>query len=272
MQGIRAPGLAPLLVEQEDGYVAGFPVYLAVSLRCAEPTATLTRLPHFDWFSTRGAFGVVLSLGGRVIHTVLPSFKADHGLGGGGLELSQGEVRRSLIDVSGLLPQVLAPGVYSAVLSYGGMLAAAESAPIRLTVRAASPPERDERRALQQEIERRDTWGQWTLLPPLDPTTIVLPKSARDPLRFNKLLRWITYGPDPLEEIDPAVLDVLAGVFAPEAVALRAELLLARGDRAGVKAIVSRIRSHHKGLAWWADALDTGTSNIAWLRTKPVRP
>jgi hypothetical protein len=79
---------------------------------------------------------------------------------------------------------------------------------------------------------------------------------------YLRTLRWLLRGEDDLADIDPAVLDVLAGPYAAEADVLRAELARARGDVAAFDAIEERVLASHPGLAVRMGAVQDGASEI----------
>jgi hypothetical protein len=106
--------------------------------------------------------------------------------------------------------------------------------------------------------------------------TITCPKTLYDgrvagdnPLRLNLLLRQMFCGPESLDRFDPARLDVLTGLYAPEGHALQAELYQARGDVAKYLEIRSRILLEAPGLGWWTRLIDGGGAYLKSIRIRP---
>ena len=92
---------------------------------------------------------------------------------------------------------------------------------------------------------------------------------AGSPLRFNLVVRRLLSGHAGFAAIDPVIFDLLDGVYAPEGNALRAETLLARGDRSGYEALKQATLATHPGLGWWFQILDDGGAFLAGHRFKP---
>jgi hypothetical protein len=88
-------------------------------------------------------------------------------------------------------------------------------------------------------------------------------------LAFSLALRFLFCGAEPLERIDPAVLDNLRGVYAPERDALKAELYGARGDDASYKRLRSETLASTPGLAWWFQMIDEGGAFLKSFSTRP---
>jgi hypothetical protein len=79
-------------------------------------------------------------------------------------------------------------------------------------------------------------------------------------------MRFLMYGPTELADVDPAMFDVLGGVYAPDAEALRAEVLAARGDRAALAKQLALARAATPGLGPWLASIESGTSFLGWMR------
>ena len=132
-----------------------------------------------------------------------------------------------------------------------------------------SAGEQEELDHLTPELRRAGSWGRWTNLPPRHDEPVEPPRGPRDPLRYNRLLRVLMYGPTDLSRVDPAligVIGVLDGVYAPESHALLAELYAARGDAARFDEQAAIVRASTPGLAWWIDRLSAGRSELAFWR------
>ncbi|WP_437650057.1 hypothetical protein [Sorangium sp. So ce362] len=262
------PGLALRSIDHDRRYVLGFPLHVAITVCADRPGACIRRLPRASWAGSAGAIGVRLTRAGsgeEVVRTE-PSPVVVRELGTPVFLLSPGACRRMLIDVSSHLPSGLEPGHYTLVIIYVGPPDRVESPPVPIELAAPDLEEQRELQRLAPEIARAGSWGRWTSLPPDGGAPVDTRVDPGDPLRFNRVLRYLMYGPESLCDVDPAVLDVLDGVYAPEAHALRAELHAARGDAARFVEQAERIRSTYPGLAWWIERIEAGQSEIGFVR------
>jgi hypothetical protein len=260
-----ADGLAPLEVEHDDEYVIGFPVYVGVTVSSPRGGPSFNRLPLATMFRLHGAFGLTLTPHGtsEPTHTVDASPSVGRTHAAPSFDLGSGASRRMLVDVGDLLPDDLAPGEYTLTLAYGGRMAFRVSAPFTARWREPDAHELATLARLSPERDRHGTWGQWTFGPPDHPRDAALPVNARDPLRFNRLVRSLLYGPDALAQVDPSALDVLDGVFTPEADAMRAELAAAR-DPSQRAALASTLAMQYPELYAWAEDIRHARGVFAW--------
>jgi hypothetical protein len=193
----------------------------------------------------------------------LPAADPSMGIPVGRLEA--GELRRTLVDLSEVLPEHLDPGEYDVSISFGPAAIRAESGPLRLAFRRPSLREAEILTRLGPEQVASGSWGQWTRLPPVsDPN--ILPWGPDDPLRLNWILRELFHGAARLATIPLARLDVLDGLFEPEREALRAEILAAGNDRAALARQVADVKRRFPELTYWMNAILAGESEIAWTR------
>jgi hypothetical protein len=88
-----------------------------------------------------------------------------------------------------------------------------------------------------------------------------------NPLQLDLLLRRLFYGREPLTRVNPALLDVLDGLYRPEREVLQAELYHARGDQGNYLQLRTKILRDYPGLAWWVWMIDEGG---AYLKTSRV--
>jgi hypothetical protein len=135
---------------------------------------------------------------------------------------------------------------------------------VKVVIRAPTEGEAKELARLQPELRRAGSWGGWTFLRPPEPLAGEV--AASDPLRFNRLVRVLAFGPRPLNKDDLARLDVLSGFYAPEAAALRPELLHVIGDRAGFHRAAADLVEQYPDLAWRAAEIGADGSLIGWQR------
>ena len=78
-------------------------------------------------------------------------------------------------------------------------------------------------------------------------------------------MRYLFRGDQELTGDDLARLDALDGLYAPQAAALRAELLALLGDSAAAEAAAA-VRQTWPALSWWIDDVEAGAGTIAWER------
>ncbi|WP_437614882.1 hypothetical protein WMF20_16795 [Sorangium sp. So ce834] len=268
------PGLSLRSLDHDRRYVLGFPLHVAITLCADRPETCLRRLPRPSWAGNAGAIGVHLARAGtgeEVVRTdPSPVALPEHGTPV--FRLCPGACRRMLIDVSSFLPAGIEPGHYTLAVVYVGPPDRAESAPVPIELAAPSAEEQRELVRLAPELARAGSWGRWTILPPEGGAPVTGRVEPDDPLRFNRILRTLLYGPESLCDVDPAVLDVLDGVYAPEAQALRAELYGARGDAARLAETAQLIRTTYPGLSWWIERIESGESEIGFVRACRVTP
>ncbi|WP_437878246.1 hypothetical protein [Sorangium sp. So ce513] len=268
------PGLALRSLDLDRRHVLGFPLHVAITVCADRPATCIRRLPRPSWAGNAGAIGVRLARAdtGEEVVRIEPSPIVIRELGTPVFFLDPGECRRMLIDVSSFLPARLAPGPHALTIVYAAPPDRVESQPAPIELAAPGPEEQEELRRLAPELARAGSWGRWTSLPPQDGAPVTRRIERGDPLRFNRVLRYLMYGPESLCDVDPALLDVLDGVYAPEAHALRAELHAARGDAARLAEQAAIIRSRYPGLAWWIDRIEAGQSELGLVRECRVTP
>jgi hypothetical protein len=91
-----------------------------------------------------------------------------------------------------------------------------------------------------------------------------------DPARVHRLWRWLLHGAERLAAVDLAAPDLLGSAFAPEADAIRREILVARG--ADPRAVAADLAGIHRALSWWSKDIEAGTSPILGTREALGRP
>jgi hypothetical protein len=255
------PHLAPLEVEVAPEYVLGFPAHLAVTLEADGPDSVLRGLPYADFLSAAGAFGLELRQAETMVSRVAPNPVVDPDLGHATFVLHLNEKRRILIDISEFLPPSLLPGNYEATVLYGPP-PVATSRPVRLHFRQPSPEEQLELAAARPAVVRAGTWGLWTVLQPKNPAELAPPAGKADPLRFNRVLRLLYFGPAP----DPDLLQFWDGVYLPDAAALAAEIAQFRGETAKFEQDIAQLPRLHPGTDWLVERLTLGQGRIAFYR------
>jgi hypothetical protein len=250
------------LVEVETSYVLGFPMYVALTVRSK---SAQNRLPWITAHNTKRAIGLRLTPNGQAqpIKEVSVAARYIEEERPPVLRLPAGGAHRFLFDLSPLLPEQLAPGIYELELSYGNQYAVAHFRPVTFIFRA---PTSDESRALVElrlQWDARRSYANWVeSRPDLPPP---MPTDKNDPMRYPRLVRFLKYGAMPLREIDPHCLDVLDGLFEPEKAALLAELLAVRDKEAFARQVIE-VKNRYPGLTKWMDDLANGRSEIQWER------
>lgn len=269
------PGLFLAAFDYDRRYVLGFPVHVAMTLCADYPGSVLMSLPLATWAGNGGTIGIRLidPATGRVLVKTEPSPVALPELGTSTFSLPPGGCRRMLTDVSSHLPGNLDPGYYDLRVIYAALLERVESPVVLIELVAPNAQQRKTLNRLKPELTRLGTWGRWTSLPPPGgAAAIVPPTDPLDPLRFNRILRYLMYGPTELWDVDPALLDILHGIYEPESHALVAELCAARGDAQGFAEQAEIIRTSFAGLMWWIKDIEAGRSHIPFARRCREQP
>lgn len=252
-------------VEHASEYVIGFPMYLAVTVR-ARPNIELNRLVFGNPVNLRACLGVDAQGPGKTIRT-RPRPIIESSFGRAAQSLVSGESRRMLLDVSPLFHTV-GEGEYSAQFQYAAPEVGAVAPPLQLHFRQ---PTREDQAILQKLAPDRadfNTWGEWCLTPPKQPVDPGALNQA-GPLTFSLALRYLLFGKEPLSSIDPAILDVLQGVYAPERDLMKAELYQERGDDAAALKLQEAVHENTVGLDWWIALLHQKSGFVRGLSRRP---
>ena len=259
----------------DESYVAGFPIHVALTVH-GDTRAILQRLPRPDWRSDYGSVGLrLLDPAADDEHRIVFSRDAapviDEELQFPRVSLPANGVLRLLVDLSTLLGGVArppAPGAFHARVTYAASPSSylQREAGFALVLRAPSGVEQHVLNALTKDAARG--WGAWAKEPPpREDAALLTPNIAvDDPLRFLRVLRFLMFGPVELRDVDLSMFDVLGGVYAPEAEALRAEVLAARGDRVTLAAHLAKVRAATPGLEPWLASIEGNASYIPWMR------
>jgi hypothetical protein len=259
-------GLEVTSVDHLPEYVIGFPIYVAITIRADLRTA-YPRLPFANLLNLKSCIGVEVSrLDGTVISRELPTPIIDRQLGNPGAALEKGESRRMLTDVSPLVPITLSQGNYSVRFAYA---AARENYywanPVKITFRNPNQAEAAWLSSLAVEREKFFGWADWTYTAP-EGSVFSGAITEDNPLKLNLLLRLLFFGPTTPAQVDPAITDVLTGVYEPEGKALKVELYQARGDQANYQRTRDEILRQTPGLGWWMRRVDQKAGFLASFR------
>jgi hypothetical protein len=263
---MTADGLPPLTLEiaAAPEYAIGLPMHVWIVAGLDRKHAELSDLPAVTPFSA-GGLGIMLAHAesGDIVWRAEPP-PVDPEEPYDRYTLVGPQRRRMLADLFPLLPARLPAGQYCLTVLYRGPLHEVESAPVTVALRAPTEAEAQELERLAPELRRARSWGAWALLQPREPLEGEI--AADDPLRFNRLMRVLFYGPSPLAEEDLARVDVLGDFYVAEAMVLRAELLHVLGDVAAFHRAAAEVVERYPDLAWRVAAIAGGGSLIAWNR------
>ncbi|HEY8041587.1 MAG TPA: hypothetical protein VIF15_17390 [Polyangiaceae bacterium] len=269
------PALGRLEEAHDAEYVAGFPVHVALTLH-GDPFVELRRIPRADWRGVRSAVGVKLvdpaaPPDQRLVRMVEAAPIIDDEIVYPRVDLPAAGQVRMLVDLSELLGGAAAPpavGAFEATVTYaaGRSPAMRRGVDFPLVLRRPTSLEEHTLRALAPLAT--DGWGPWAEEKPPEAEGLLLTPHVdpADPLRLLRVMRFLMYGPTELADVDPAMFDVLGGVYAPDAEALRAEVLAARGDRAALAKQLALARAATPGLGPWLASIESGTSFLGWMR------
>lgn len=254
---VNPPELLPLEVAHDSEYVLSLPVYLAATLGCDNPEATLMRLPYFDISNTNGFIGLTLTAAGTPDPAVRiePATRTEDEAGT--FSLGPGETRRVLIDLSPLLPDTLAAGDYTAVLSYGYARKKTASAPFSIRLRRPEISVESRLGAWWTERNKAGTWSDWLRTRPADPAALKASIPPAGPLQFTASLRYALFAGDPGEA--GRILATVKGLYRPEVEAYIAELQLQAGDSSSANEIVK----NHPSLIWMLERVKAGNGLLA---------
>jgi len=255
--------------DHEREYVAGFPVFVALTV-AARRKGTYFYLPMANFAGLGGAIAVSLvnaDDGSRTAQFIPPPPHTDpEEMTGWLFQLTGSEQRRMLIDLSPIIPADIAPGIYHLTVGYHGGDGLAWSEWVQVKVRAPTAEDLARRAEVAGDRTADTEWPAWVQQPPADPARLTSAVRAGEPLRFVVLLRWLLHGPA-LAEVDPAVFSALDGVYAPESLALVAEVMRARGDQGALHRVLAELDERYPGLAWWARSLRESDGQIVWRRS-----
>ncbi len=267
-ENAQSAGLEMLPVEHLPEYVIGFPVYVAVTVR-ARPDRSFNRLLFADLSDLRECIGVEMTgegAQGTLRYVPKPILEEEIGLFPQRLEPA--ESRRMLVDVSPLVGSSISEGQYSVRFSFVSTEAVFSAMPVRIRFRKPTPAENALKDSVAKDRSAFPNWAQWSVTCPKEHVSaqgII----AGQPLTFSLLLRHLFCGSESLSRVDPALLDVLTGLYAPERDALKAELYHIRGDEASYQRLRANTLQGTPGLAWWIGMIDQGGG---FLKTFSMRP
>ena len=260
------PELDIMPVEHLPEYVIGFPMHVAITVR-AHRDVSFNTLPFADFLNLYACIGAeITGPGGGEPVRYAPKPRLDPQSGRRGSKLAPSESRRMLADVSPYFDG-MAEGEYRVRFSYIETDGVYHAPAVTLHLRRPTAAESALLASAAADRPDFPTWGTWTITCPK--TVYDGPVTADNPFRLNLLLRQMFCGRQSLDRFDPALLDVLTGLYAPEGQALQAELYQARGNTARYREIRARILLDTPGLGWWIQMIDGGGAYLKSIRMRP---
>jgi hypothetical protein len=256
--------LGPLHAEIQPLHVLGEPLFAAITVAASSPHVALGPLPLPTLSQWSGAIGwVIQDVMGLVWTRTEPHPMIDRWHDSPTFDLGPGERRRILLELTqGLAnPRV---GDHQVYLLYADSRQCVASMPLPLQVRGPTAAEADRLMFIDAERAKAPSWDAWTRLPSAHPESLRGPFDPADPMRYLRLCRYLYCGTDPLERVDPRVVDCLGSFFAPEAALLEAEILVAHG--VPMAHLAPRLLEAFPAMRWWVARLEKGMSDIAFVR------
>lgn len=281
-QVTKAGGDPPLAIElqAEKEYLSGFPVVIAITLFNPPGGAHYYRLKGMEIYS--GAWCPVSlewrpQAGGeprRANWPPHPYFFERRG----DVSLAPGERRRMILDASAFLK--LESGQYELRAGFWTSFADPEglrcvSEPIRIKIKAPGPTDQAwaEDVLRQIKVQRRvpeSHWPEFLGLRGFDARTLDgLSREARRTLAPYLFLHQAFHGPAEVADLKAEDLEPLAtGVLAPEALAFRYEILVARKEQTEAEELRQQIQKQWPGLKWRIEKVEKGQGLLTWGRSQ----
>jgi len=254
------PGLAPLWAAAPTEHVLGFPLLVAIDLTANRADVGLQGLPRPSLSSTLGAIGLdARDEGGLPRRLLSPCPSEDEDMASFGL--GGHERRRFLLELSAFV-EPLGLGTHQLTVSYAATWTETVAPPLPIRIRAPNLHESQQLDPVLADKGDR-SWETWTYAPL---GRVHDGDSIHPGLAYLQARRRLYAGPEPLAQLDPAPLDEVTGVAAPEAALLRAEISWARDRDPALSGYTTWIRQHLPGLVWWLDAILSDRSDIALHR------
>jgi len=265
------PGLAELTVMAQEEYVQGCPIHVALSVRGRSTGDVFLRLPAPDWYGLNGCVGLELKdrKTNLIVFARTPEPVVDDHLTLPVFDLAPGQSRRMLVDLSEFMG-VVAAGDYEMTVSYGTGQEVVSANPTPVRIRQPTP---SEVKLIHQYADKRGqhlSWGMWALSAPEGGESISTDFTGANPFRFLAAVRYVLHANKDIAKTSVEPLDALQdGIFAPEGLAMKAELLKSQGKSAEYDQIKAKIAKETPELSWWMQAIDRGNLQILGLRPDP---
>lgn len=251
------------LVTLPSEHVVGFPLLATATLWVA--SGLVARIPVLSLTQQYGCVGVLVrNADGLETVRVDPRPHVDLDDGDPTVGIARGHSRRVVLDVTQLVDH-WSIGPCHVALGFALAAHATYSAWSPLTVRGPSEAEAEMLATVRAERDDAGGWGAWARAAPPHRAQVA-PPFSHDPLLYLRVLKYFYQGNEDLAQIDPHVLDVLPPMFAPEALALRAELAWARVRHPDLQGLAAQIRHEQPGLIWWLDRILNDQSSFAFAR------
>ncbi|MBK8258711.1 MAG: hypothetical protein IPK82_39395 [Polyangiaceae bacterium] len=271
---LRPAGLGALDVDLPGEHIVGFPLLIGLTVQADAPNAGLRRLPLAMLSRLSGSVGLqLLDPSGVQMAATRPHPVDAPDLGLPIYNLLPGESRRMLVEVGEVLPfSTLKEGTYHLRVTYASTRSSTTSEPLPIQIRFPTPYEKAVLQSLWASRGSLPSWGDWALAPAPDRTKTGEGFMVGDPSVYLRALRHLRESDEDLASINPALLDVVTGPPAKEALLLKAELAFARGDKASFQAIQTHVEQQLPGLLWWITKMVEGRSDFAFARANRPKP
>lgn len=255
--------VAPPDVEHATDYVSGYPMHVAVTVHL-EPDERVVwaMIPHADVYLPEGVsvkFTEVASGAESAFEYAESPFSERPP---SGVLLYPGDRRRMLIDLADLEQGTLAAGKYRVTLTFGG----SAGEPFEMTLHAPTPAQKATQAFARTEGWGADGWGKWALAPLKKPGSVSSAVSRTDPLRYCRVLRYLTHLPGTAASVPSSIFDALDGLYAPEAALLRADLAWARKDAAAYAREAAKVKEKYPALAYALANIEAGIGVVQGSR------
>jgi hypothetical protein len=237
-------------IEHLARYVIGYPMHVAITVRMENPTARSAIARDLTIFGGAGLEITFVDARTGEEHPLSPNDAAS----GFNAYLVPGESRRMLVDLADFGTRDLHAGIYHVKLVYEGV----EADPFDVALAAPTPGQKAELDRLAPELYLAPSWGEWLVWPPSKKTGPLGHYDRTDPLRFNRLLKYLIH----TRNVTLASVPALDGLYAPEALLLRADLAYSLGDKATLAELAKTLREQHPELRHRLEAIEAGNGPL----------
>lgn len=255
--------LAPLIAEWAPNVVLGLPWYAALTVRASSPDVALRDLLLPDAYDDQGTLGLHLqrSHPAELVADAHPSAHHDDHVHRPSFDLRFGEARRTLVDLSPLVPtRGAAPDAYSVIVRYAAGIAelATASQPLHVQLRAATPDLLQLASSLRRSVDETGSWlgacERWVEssvesgapIPELPPA---------HPLALPVLVATCRRAPGAFAKLPPARFAGWDAALEPDVRRLYIEWLIARREIERAEAEAFALRERTPGLRADLEAL-----------------
>jgi hypothetical protein len=247
--------LAPLVVDWQLEQVLGFPWYAALTIAADGPEEAFRGLALPTERGHHGVLGLALARGNEVLLDTPPRALHRAPLRHATFDLAPGCARRTLVDLSPLVPAALGAGEYRAVVRYSGGPSQEATSSGRAVIFRAPSAEQLARRA--RVAERRTQHGSWMAAfdDPPHPSVRGWRLPPNDPFAWPALAALAADDPNTFATLDAATFTGFTTALAPSVELLFLRWLIANRDRPRAREQARALAFHHPGLVPEVEAL-----------------